>query len=302
MFSKIDFKALLKETYQQWKTDKASRLAAALSYYTIFSIAPLLIIVIAVAGMVFGQDAAEGKIVEQTEEMVGRDGAEIIQTMLENSNNMSSNVLATVIGIVTLIIGATGVFGHLQESLNTIWGVEVIETGGILGMVKKRFFSFTLVIGIGFLLLMSLVISAGISALSKFADDWVPGVDIGTQVINFVLSFGITTFLFGMMFRILPDVEIAWKDVWLGAAMTSLLFTIGKFLIGLYLGQSSAASTYGAAGSLVVLLIWIYYSAQIVLLGAEFTQVYADKYGSTIVPNKNARAVRYIPYQPEAPS
>ncbi len=302
MFSKIDFKALLKETYQQWKTDKASRLAAALSYYTIFSIAPLLIIVIAVAGMVFGQDAAEGKIVEQTEEMVGRDGAEIIQTMLENSNNMSSNVLATVIGIVTLIIGATGVFGHLQESLNTIWGVEVIEMGGILGMVKKRFFSFTLVIGIGFLLLMSLVISAGISALSKFADDWVPGVDIGTQVINFVLSFGITTFLFGMMFRILPDVEIAWKDVWLGAAMTSLLFTIGKFLIGLYLGQSSAASTYGAAGSLVVLLIWIYYSAQIVLLGAEFTQVYADKYGSTIVPNKNARAVRYIPYQPEAPS
>lgn len=299
MFSNIDFKALLQETYRQWKTDKASRLAAALSYYTIFSIAPLLIIVIAVAGMVFGQDAAEGKIVEQTEEMVGRDGAEVIQTMLENSNNMSSNVLATVIGIITLIIGATGVFGHLQESLNTIWGVEVIETGGVLGMVKKRFFSFTLVIGIGFLLLVSLVVSAGISALSKFAEDWVPGVDIGTQVINFVLSFGITTFLFGMMFRILPDVEIAWKDVWLGAAITSLLFTIGKFLIGLYLGQSSAASTYGAAGSLVVLLIWIYYSAQIVLLGAEFTQVYADKYGSTIVPNKNARVIRYIT---EAPS
>lgn len=299
MFSNIDFKALLQETYRQWKTDKASRLAAALSYYTIFSIAPLLIIVIAVAGMVFGQDAAEGKIVEQTEEMVGRDGAEVIQTMLENSNNMSSNVLATVIGIITLIIGATGVFGHLQESLNTIWGVEVIETGGVLGMVKKRFFSFTLVIGIGFLLLVSLVVSAGISALSKFAEDWVPGVDIGTQVINFVLSFGITTFLFGMMYRILPDVEIAWKDVWLGAAITSLLFTIGKFLIGLYLGQSSAASTYGAAGSLVVLLIWIYYSAQIVLLGAEFTQVYADKYGSTIVPNKNARVIRYIT---EAPS
>ncbi|MBZ0307249.1 MAG: YihY/virulence factor BrkB family protein, partial [Anaerolineae bacterium] len=169
----------------------------------------------------------------------------------------------------------------------------------ILGMIKKRFFSFTLVIGIGFLLLVSLVISAGISALSKFAEEWVPGVDIGTQVINFVLSFGITMFLFGMMYRILPDVEIAWKDVWLGAAMTSLLFTIGKFLIGLYLGQSSAASTYGAAGSLVVLLIWIYYSAQIVLLGAEFTQVYADKYGSTIVPNKNARVFRYIT---EAPS
>lgn len=299
MFSEIDFKALFKETYQQWKADKASRLAAALSYYTIFSIAPLLIIVIAVAGMVFGQDAAEGKIVEQTEDMVGRDGAEVIQTMLESSNSMSSNVLATVIGIVTLIIGATGVFGHLQESLNTIWGIQVIETGGILGMIKKRFFSFTLVIGIGFLLLVSLVISAGISALSKFAEEWVPGVDIGTQVINFVLSFGITMFLFGMMYRILPDVEIAWKDVWLGAAMTSLLFTIGKFLIGLYLGQSSAASTYGAAGSLVVLLIWIYYSAQIVLLGAEFTQVYADKYGSTIVPNKNARVFRYIT---EAPS
>lgn len=289
MFKNIDFIWLFKETFRCWKADKASRLAAALAYYTIFSLAPLLIIAVAIAGLVFGQEAAQGEIVNQADAMVGREGAEVVQEMVASAKSPTSGILATIIGVVTLFMGASGVFGQLEDSLNTIWGVAPSAAGNIWGMIKGKFLNFTIVLGIGFLLLVSLVLSAGISAFTKYASDVVPGVEIAVHMLNFVLSFALTTLLFAIMYRILPDVDIAWRDVWLGAAVTSLLFTIGKIAIGFYLGQSSAASAYGAAGSLVVLLLWIYYSAQILFLGAEFTQVYTSHYGSHTIPEKNAQ-------------
>ena len=271
---------LLKETYNEWSEDKAARLAAALAYYTVFSLAPLLIIAIAVAGLVFGQEAARGQLDNQIQSLVGQQSAELIQTMVESASKPKSGIIATVIAIVTILFGASGLFGQLQDALNTIWEVEPKPDRGILGLIKDRFLSFTMVLGIGFLLLVSLIISALLSALNSYLTDLLPGSIYVLQILNFVISFGVITLLFAMIYKILPDVKIAWSDVWIGAAVTSLLFALGKFLIGLYLGNSSAGSAYGAAGSLVILLLWIYYSAQILLFGAEFTQVYAKKYGS----------------------
>ena len=271
---------LLKETFSEWSEDKASRLAAALAYYTIFSIAPLLIIAIAVAGLAFGQEAARGQLDRQIQGLVGQQSAELIQTMVESASKPTSGIIATVIAIATILFGASGLFGQLQDALNTIWEVEPKPGRGILGIIKDRFLSFTMVLGIGFLLLVSLVLSALLSALDPYLTDLLPGSIYLLQILNFVISFGVITLLFAMIYKILPDVKIAWSDVWIGAAVTSLLFALGKFLIGLYLGNSSAGSAYGAAGSLVILLLWIYYSAQILLFGAEFTQVYAKKYGS----------------------
>ena len=271
---------LLKETYNEWSEDKASRLAAALAYYTIFSIAPLLIIAIAVAGLVFGQEAARGQLDNQIQSLVGQQSAELIQTMVESASKPTSGIIATVLAIAAILFGASGLFGQLQDALNTIWEVEPKPGRGILGIIKDRFLSFTMVLGIGFLLLVSLVLSALLSALDTYLTDLLPGSIYLLQILNFVISFGVITLLFAMIYKILPDVQIAWSDVWIGAAVTSLLFAVGKFLIGLYLGNSSAGSAYGAAGSLVILLLWIYYSAQILLFGAEFTQVYAKKYGS----------------------
>jgi membrane protein len=208
--------------------------------------------------------------------------------MLQSTRQSGSNIAATLIGIVTLLLGATGVFVQLQDALNTIWEVAPKPGRGVLGMVKDRLLSFTMLLGIGFLLLVSLAVSAGLAALSSFLGDLLPGLFEVAKVLDFVISLGVITLLFAMIYKFLPDVKIRWGDVWVGAAVTSLLFTVGKFLIGLYLGYSSAASVYGAAGSLAVLLIWIYYTAQIVLLGAEFTQVYAKRYGSRIVPGADA--------------
>lgn len=280
---------LIKATFSEWSADKASRLAAALAYYTIFSLAPLLIIVIAVAGFVFGEQAARGEVVNQIEGLVGSQGAEAVQTMIENAGaSKSTGIVATIIGLATLIFGATGVFAQLQDALNTVWGVEAKSGGGIMGTIKNRLLSFTMVLGIGFLLLVSLAVSAALSGLSNYLNSVMPGSDLIWQILNFVISFSVVTLLFALIFKVLPDVEIDWSDVWMGAIITALLFTIGKFLIGLYLGRSSVSSTYGAAGSLVVLLLWIYYSAQILLLGAEFTQVYANSYGSHIRPDDKA--------------
>lgn len=279
---------LFKQTFAEWQEDKASRLAAALAYYTAFSIAPLLIIVIAIAGLVFGQDAAQGEIVGQLQGLVGREGAEAIQTMIENSRKPSEGIIATLIGFAFLIFGATGVFTQLQDALNTIWEVAPKPGGGVTRVVKERFPSFAMVLGIGFLLLVSLILSAGLAALSNYLGHLIPSLQLLWPVVNFVFSFCLITVLFAMIYRVLPDAEIAWGDVWIGAAITSFLFTIGKSLIGLYLGNSSIGSTYGAAGSFVVLLLWVNFSAQILFFGAEFTQVYANKYGSRIVPTKNA--------------
>ena len=283
---------LLKTTFSEWSADNASRLAAALAYYTIFSLAPLLIIAIAIAGLVFGRQAAHGEMVSQLEGVIGQEAALFVETMVENAGqSQNAGIMATIIGLATLVFGATGVFSQLQDALNTVWGVKPDPDRGLMGMVQARLWSFVMVLGIGLLLLVSLAVSAALPALGTVTG-LLPGSEIWWQVLNLVVSFVILTFLFAMIFKILPDVKITWSDVWVGAAITALLFTIGKLLIGLYLGRSSVSSTYGAAGSLVVLLLWIYYSAQVILLGAEFTQVYAKRYGSKIRPDNGAAWVR----------
>ena len=286
-----DIVGLLKETVQEWQEDKAAKLAAALAYYTAFSVAPLLIIAIAIVALVFGEDAAQGQIAKQLQEQVGSQAAEAIQTMIQNSQKPNEGKIATIISFVILAFGASGVFTELQDSLNTIWEVAPKPGQGVFAAVKNRFLSFAMVLGIGFLLLVSLVLSTVLIGVGNYLGNSIPHLVLLWQILNFVISFGVITALFAMIYRLLPDVKIAWSDVWLGAAITSLLFAIGRWAIGLYLAKSSVGSTYGAAGSFVVFLLWVNYSAQILFFGAEFTQVYANKYGSQIVPNKNAIAL-----------
>jgi membrane protein len=275
---------LLKETFAEWNKDKASRLAAALSYYTIFSLAPLLIIAIAIAGFFFGEEAAKGEIIGQLQGLVGRDGAEVIQTAIENANRAENDgSIASLISIAVLLFGASGVFAELQDALNTVWEVEPKPELGIGDFLRKRFLSFAMILGIGFLLLVSLIISAVLAGINHYTNSLLPGFDSLWQIVNFIVSFGVITLLFAMIYKFLPDVKITWGDVAIGAAITALLFVIGKYLIGLYLGNSSFSSTYGAAGSIIIILVWTYYSAQILFFGAEFTQVYARRYGSQII-------------------
>ena len=281
--------ALLETSALNWMDDKAPRLGAALAYYTAFSLAPLLVIVIAVAGLVFGPEAASGQIASQIKGVVGEDWARAIESMVASANKPSSSKMATALGIAMLFVGAAGLFGQLQDALNTIWKVQPKPGRGIVGFIHDRFLSFSMVLGTAFLLLVSLVISAGLAALGSLFGQW--GVSLVGQAVNLVTSFAVITLLFAMIFRFLPDAKIGWRDVWLGAVVTSLLFSLGKFLIGLYLGQTGTASAYGAAGSLAVLLIWLYYSAQIFLLGAELTKAFADRFGSRIVPKENAMPV-----------
>ncbi len=276
---------ILKGTAQEWSDDKVPRLGAALAYYTIFSIAPLLIIAITIVGMLFGEEAAKGQIEAEMGRLIGSQGAGALQDMIQNAGEKKSHgIVASIIGFVVLLLGASGVFVQLKDALNTIWEVpEKKQPGGIMGFIKTRFLSFGLVLGIGFLLMASLVLSTALAALGKFASGIIP-VSWLMQLVNFAVSFGVITVLFAMIFKYLPDIELRWKDVWFGAAATALLFAIGKWLIGLYLGKSSVTSAYGAAGSLVILLIWIYYSAQILFFGAELTQVYTRNYGSLYKP------------------
>lgn len=283
-----DLVGLFRQTFTEWNEDKAPRLAAALSYYTIFSLAPLLVIVIAIVGLIFGKSAVQNQIVGQITSLVGKQSADAIQAMIAGASNPKSSLIATVIGLVTLILGAAGVFGQLQDSMNTIWEVAPKPGRGLKGILRDRLLSFAMVLVIGFLLLVSLVISTVISALSQFASGLLPFSGFMFQWINLVVSFIVVALLFALTFKYLPDVVISWRDVWFGAVFTSLLFTIGKWLIGLYLGRSTINSTYGAAGSLIVVLLWVYYSSQILFLGAEFTQVYGKRFGSEIKPNPNA--------------
>jgi len=281
--------SLLKQTFDEWNQDGAPRLAAAFSYYTIFSIAPLLIVVIAVAGLVFGQEAVRGQLDDQIEGLVGAEGADIVQELVQNANRPNEGAVAAMLGVATLLLGAGGAFSQLQDSLNIVWGVKP-PNRGILGTIKAKFLSFSMVLFVGFLLLVSLVLSALITGIQGYFTDLLPAGGVMLQLINQVLSFGVITLLFAMIFKFLPDIKVEWRDVWVGAAFTSLLFTIGKYLIGLYLGGSGVSSSYGAAGSLVVILLWIFYSAQILLFGAEFTQVYAYRQGSKIGAEHNIRA------------
>jgi membrane protein len=280
---------LLKETWTEWQEDKASRLAAALAYYTAFSIAPLLVIAIAIAALVYGEEAAKGQIATQLGALVGKEAAQAIESLVESSYRQSGEgIIATLISIGLLFFGASNIFTQLQDSLNTIWEVAPKPGRGIKGIIKDRILSFGMVLGIGFLLLVSLILSAVLAALGNYLGGMMPGLQFLWSILNFLLSFGVISLLFALMFKFLPDVKITWGDVSIGAVITALLFTIGKSLISLYLGNSGVESTYGAAGSLVVLLLWVNFSAQILFFGAEFTQVYANKYGSLIVPTENA--------------
>jgi len=282
---------LLKAAASDWSHDRAPRLGAALAYYTVFSIVPLLIVIIGIIGLVFGQEAAHGAIIEQLSNLVGEQSAAAIKDMIERAEKPSTGLVSTLIAVVVLLSGAAGLFGQLKDALDTVWGVEAKEGRGIWGFVKDNFLSFATVLGTAFLLLVSLLLSAGLAAMGKWFDNLLPVPEAILQIVNFLLSSAVITGLFAMIFKILPEAHIAWPDVWMGAAITSFLFTIGKFAIGLYLGKSEVASGFGAAGSLVVMLVWVYYSAQILLFGAEFTQVYANRFGEHIQPSEDATVV-----------
>ena len=281
---------LVKQTTVQWSQDKVPLHGAALAYYTVFSLVPLLVITIAMIGLVFGKEAAESYILLQLESLLGAQSTAAIKDMIERASQPSTGIVATLTALATLLFGASGLFGQLQDSINSIWGVES-KSRGLWGIIQDRFFSFLAVVGTGFLLLVSLVVSAGLAAMGKWFSGWLPAPEAVLQTLNTLVSFAVITALFAMVFKVLPDARVAWRDVWIGAALTSFLFTIGKFSIGFYLGKSDVGSAYGAAGSLVILLVWVYYSAQILLFGAEFTQVYANRAGSRIVPTENAVSV-----------
>jgi len=271
-----------------WSAHNASRLAASLACYTLLSIAPLVVLSVAVAGLVFGEKAARGEIAAEIGKVVGPSAAQAIQAVVVNAKEPTSGLVSTIVGAAVLLFGASGVFTELQSALNTIWGVAAKPGRGLRGVVRDRFFSFAMVLTVALLLLVSLVLSAALAAAGKFFEQYLPGGDTLWQTLNFVASMLVAALLFALIFKVVPDVEVAWRDVALGALVTSLLFSAGKFALSLYIGRSSVTSSYGAAGSLVALVIWVYYSTQIVFLGAEFTQVYARRLAGRIRPSKNA--------------
>lgn len=277
--------ALLKETGVSWWDDKAPRLAAALSYYTVFSIAPVLVLVIAVAGIFFGDAAVHGHLIEQLEGLLGHDGAALVQNLLAASSGKRSGVVATVVGFVVLLIGATTVMIELQDSLNVVWRVVPKANLGIRDILKDRLLSLGLILSFGFVLLVSLGMSAGLAALGRWMQNLIPGWVLVGSLLSELVSFALIALFIALIFKILPQARIAWRNVWIGAFLTSSLFHVGKLVIGLYLSQASVASTYGATGSLAALLVWVYYSSMIIILGAEFTRAYADRFGSGVRPD-----------------
>ncbi len=299
---------LIKQTFQQWSEDRAPRLAAALAFYTAFALAPVLVITLALVGLFINQSSAQTYIEQQMASLAGTQGRELISSMLNASTNLGANALASIVSLVVLFLGSTGLFLQLQDALNTMWEVQAKPGRGIWRLVRERIFSFGMVLGIGFLLLVSLLISAALAALGTWTSGLFPGLQALMQMLNFFISLFVVTALFALVFKFVPDAVIAWKDVWLGAFVTAVLFTIGKVLIGLYLGNGTVTTGFAAAGALVVILLWVYYSAQILFFGAEFTQVYANKYGSKITPEKDAapltegvRREQGIPHRTNAP-
>jgi membrane protein len=283
---------ILRETGREWNDDKAPRMGAALAYYAVFSIAPFLIIAIGVAGLAFGKQAARGEIVGEIGSAVGQPVARAIEETLKQTASEDRSTAATVIGLVLLFFGASGVFIQIQDALNTIWKVMPKPGRAIVAIVRERFLSFTLVLATGLLLVVSVVVSIGLSALgNSLHATALPGGTYLWQGLHWFISFILITLLFALIFKIIPDVDIAWRNVWLGAAVTGVLFAIGKYLIGLYLSWTSSTSAFGAAGSLAVILLWVYYSSQIFLFGAEFTRVFALKKNSIVRPTQNATGV-----------
>jgi membrane protein len=278
---------LLKQTFTQWSDDGASRLAASLALYTLLSIAPLLVIAISIAGLVLGDEAARGQISDQIAGIVGPQAGQAIESLVANARTPSSGIIGTVVGVMVGLFGASGVFGELQSALNQIWEVKPKPGRGIKGLVRDRFLSFAMVMGVAFLLLVSLVVSAAIAAMSGFFKGMIE-LPFLWEAVNIVVSLAITSVLFALTFKLVPDVKIAWRDVWVGGLVTAVLFSIGRVALGWYVGRSATVSPFGAAGSLVALVVWVYYSAQILFLGAEFAQVYASRYGSRIEASDNA--------------
>ena len=273
--------SMIKETVSAWVDDFAPSMGASIAYYTVFSIAPLLIIVIAIAGFVWGEEAASGYLYTQLGGILGDEGTRAVQAMVASASDKKDGVIASVTGVVLLALGATTVFAELQSDLDRIWKAPAVKKPeGLWGMLRSRVLSLGLVVSIGFLLLVSLVVSAALAAFGKWWGGAFGDVEWLFHILDFVVSIGVITVMFALMYKILPRVDIAWHDVWIGAVVTALLFTIGKFAVGMYVGRSSVASSFGTAGSLAVLLVWVYYSAQIFLLGAEFTWVYAHRFGS----------------------
>jgi membrane protein len=271
---------LIKLSIVSWRKDHAASMGGALAYYTLFSIAPLLLIVIAIAGFFLGPEAARGELFAQLQGLLGDDGAAAVQGLLESASEPEEGLFATISGVALLLLGATTVFAELQSDLDRIWRVEAKPSSGVWGLLRARLLSFGMILVLAFLLLVSLVLSAALSAIGKLWGGWFEGLAVLLEVVNFVFAFTITTGLFAMIYKFLPRAEIPWRDVWIGAAVTAILFAVGKFLIGLYIGRSGIASGFGAAGSFVVLLVWVYYSTQIFLLGAEFTAAYARERGA----------------------
>lgn len=282
---------LFRDTFEEWRQDDASTLSAALAYYTIISLAPLLVIIIGLVALIFGKEAAEGQVIHQLASILGPQSATALQEIVEHSQQPSVGIVATVISVAVLAFSAAGVFYQLQTSLNTVWEVTPKSSQGLWSIVKSRLPSLSIIPVIGFLLIVSLAASTAVSAFGAFLGTLFPGIIVLLHIAEFLVSFVVIAILFSLIYKILPDVDVRWRDVWLGGAFTSLLFALGKFGIGLYLGKSSLASTYGAAGSLVVLLAWVYYSAQIFFFGAEFTQLYANRYGSRIKPTTEAASL-----------
>lgn len=279
-----DVFALLKQTYQEWNEDGAPRLAAALAYYTAFSLAPLLVIIIAIMGFIISEDTVRDNIINQVTISIGSGAADMVEELITNVSQPSEGIFSTVLSFIALLLGAIGVFGNLQTSLDIIWNVDTSkQPTGIKAFITDKLLSFGMLLVVGFLLLTSLVITTVLSALDAYFLHLLPGSEFLLQVLSFVISFGVITLLFAMIYKFLPHTKVEWRDVLVGAAFTSLLFSIGKTLLALYLARSGTASPYGAAGSFVLILLWVYYSAQIILFGAEFTQVYARLHGSRSV-------------------
>jgi membrane protein len=282
--------SLLKQTFQEWLQDKAPQLGAALAYYTVFSLAPLVLVLLAVLGVIFRDDPAGAwnKITQQMSYFLDPSAVQVVQNIAHKASQPGKSTLATVIGVALALFGASGVFGQLQDALNTIWGVKAKPGTGIWGFLRSRFLSFAMVAGICFLLLVSLAIEALLKGFSHYVQSVLPGGIVVALAVYVIFDFAVVVLLFAMIFKFLPDVEIQWRDVWIGAVITAVLFGMGKWLLGLYLGSGAAGSAYGAAGSLITLLLWVYYSSQILLFGGEFTQVYAARAGREFKPSEYA--------------
>jgi membrane protein len=293
--------SLLKETYTKWSDRQAPRLGASVAFYSILSFAPLLVLITALIALVFGHESAQGALINEARELIGERGADTVQTLLKNAQKPASGVFASLVAFVTLLFGASGVFSELQDALNVMWDVKSQSASGFIGMIRQRLFSFGMVLSVGFLLLVLLILSAGLAYIGRSFGQLVTMPPFVMQTINFVVSFAVIAGLFGLMFKYVPAAKIPWKDVLVGAVGTALLFTIGKQLLGLYLGKASVGSPYGAAGSLVAVVVWIYYSAQIFFFGAEFTRVYAEAHpvGNQPAAKETGRTSALGPVRPQ---